>query len=59
MVSLFAVIPEYDHGPDIPGIWLVDTRAEAIEEATSRQQEANRECVPVLLRVYELTEVTR
>ena len=59
MVTLFAVIPEYDHGPDLSGIELKDSKPAAIEEAVSRQQEANRWGIPVVLKVYALAEVQR
>ena len=58
-MTLFAVIPEYSHGPDSSGIELKDNKPAAIEEATTRQQEADRWGIPVLLKVYALTEVTR
>ena len=59
MVTLFAVIPEYSYGPDVPGIELKDTKQAAIEEATTRQQEVDRWGIPVVLKVYALTEVQR
>jgi len=58
-VSLFAVIPEYDYGPDAQGIEMKGSRQAAIEEADTRQQEADRWGIPVVLKVYALTEVQR
>jgi hypothetical protein len=58
-VSLYAVIPEYDYGPDVSGIEIKDCQSAAVEEADSRQQEADRWCIPVVLKVYALTEVPR
>ena len=59
MVSLYAVIPEYDYGPDVAGIEIKDSTRAAFREADSRQQEADRWGVPVVLKVYALTEVQR
>lgn len=59
MTDLFAVVPEYSYGPDVPGIELIDDKQRAVEAADIRQREADRWGMPVVLRVYELTEVER
>lgn len=58
-VSLYAVIPEYEHGLDVSGTELKDSTEAAFKEADSRQQEADRWGIPVVLKVYALTEVQR
>lgn len=57
MNALYAVIPEYDYGLDENGMVLKDSTKAAIQEAKTRQQEADRWGIPVVLKVYALTEV--
>ena len=59
LVSLYAVIPEYDQGLDTSEVELKYSARAAFKEADSRQREADSSGVPVVLKVYALTEVQR
>jgi hypothetical protein len=56
---LFAVIPEYEGGLDMKSAELEQDRDEAIGSAHLLQLDANEACIPVVFRVYALTEVER
>lgn len=59
MADLYAVIPEYSTGPDVRGIELEPDAEVAAGSAHLLQLDADEAGIPVVYRVYALTEVTR
>lgn len=59
MVDLYAVIPEYDAGLDASDTELEDSVETALGSAHLLQLDADEAGIPVVFRVYALTEVDR
>lgn len=59
MTPRYVLIEESEHGFDARGACLFDDEGEALVARNDENEDAARHCIPVIYRLFELTEVIR